>query len=132
MKGCYRLLRLRVVDYIRKTEGRTRWKFDAEQAERVGRHHARTIARDGKRAVVVEHSRRTVLSLDASVREDPDSSLGEVVAALVVDASTGRDEALGRALRSRDSEAGRPSEEEVEERLDELAAELLEVSELTK
>jgi hypothetical protein len=108
--GCYRLLRLRVFDYIRRTEGRTRWQFSEEAAQRDNRSNTRKLDQEG--SVVVERPRPTVLSLNAPVGSDTDSELGEAVAALFVDASTGRDEALGRALRSRDSEAGRPSEEE--------------------
>jgi hypothetical protein len=107
-KGCYRVLRLRVVDHIRKTQGRTKWQFSPEVAQRSGGR--RVVEDDG--IALVERSRPSVLSLDAPVGSDIDSELGEAVAALFVDASTDRDSTLGRALRSRDSEAGRPSDEE--------------------
>ncbi len=110
--GCYRRLRLRIIDHVRRTEGQTRWQFSAEGAQRAGRRHTRTLEQDGKHAVVVEHQRPTTLSLDAPVGDDNGGSLGDTVASLVVDAAADSDEGLRRALRSRDSEGGRPSEEE--------------------
>jgi hypothetical protein len=100
-----------ITDWVTKTEGRSRWQFSQEVGRRGGRKNTRTVEHEGKFSLVVEHERPQVLSLNAPVGSDTDSELGEAVAALVVDASTGRDEALGRALRSRDSEAGRPSED---------------------
>ena len=110
--GCYRVLHLRVVDWIRRTEGRTRWQFSEEGARQSKRRHTRTVEHEGKRSVAVERSRPTVLSLNAPFGADSDSELGEALASLALDASADRNPALDRALRCRDSEAGRPAEEE--------------------
>jgi hypothetical protein len=80
-KGCYRLLCLRTVDWIRRTEGRTRWSFSLEGAQRSRRR--RVVETDG--VAVVDHPRPQVLSLDVPVGSDSDASLGETVAALEVD-----------------------------------------------
>jgi hypothetical protein len=85
--GCYRRLRLRIVDHVRRTEGRTRWQFSQEGAERAKRRYTRTLDEDGKRSVVVEHERPTVLSLDAPVGANSDTSLGETLPAREVDCS---------------------------------------------
>ncbi len=55
--GCYRRLRLRVIDWIRKTEGRTRWQFSEDGAKRAKRRHTRTLEANGNVSVIVEHKR---------------------------------------------------------------------------
>ncbi len=111
-KGCYRILRFCIVDWIRRTEGRTKWQFSAEEAKRLGRKHTREVEREGKQTVVVEHERRALLSLDAPFGSNTDAELGETLPSLAVDAPGSRDEDLRRVLASRHSEAGRPSEDE--------------------
>ncbi len=77
--GCYRRLRLRIIDWVRKTEGRTRWQFSAEEAERVGRRHTRTVEQNGNVSVVVEYQRPALLSLDSPFGSNSDAELGETL-----------------------------------------------------
>ena len=85
--GAYRLLRLRIIDHVRRSEGRTRWQFSEEGAKQSNRRHTRKLEQDGKRAVVVEHQRPQILSLDAPVGPDSESSLGETLPGREVDGS---------------------------------------------
>lgn len=110
--GAYRLLRLRVIDWIRKTEGRTRWAFSEDGARRAKRRHTRAVEQEGKVSVLVERTRHQVLSLDAPLGSDTDSELGEAVAARSLDVAEHRSPDLGWALSDRRSEEGAPSEDE--------------------
>jgi hypothetical protein len=85
--ACYRRLRLRIVDHVRGTEGRTRWQFSEEGAKQSKRRHTRKLEQNGKRSVVVEHERRTVFNLDAPLGSDNGASLGETLPAREVDGS---------------------------------------------
>jgi hypothetical protein len=84
-KGCYTRLRFRITDWIRKTEGRTRWQFSAEGARTVGRRHMRTVEQNGRRSVVVEYERPALLSLDAPFGSNSDAELGETLEGRGVD-----------------------------------------------
>ena len=61
--GCYGLLRFRVTDGMRRTEGRTKWRFSPEVAQRSGGR--RVVEKEG--AAVVEHPRPQTLSLEKLV-----------------------------------------------------------------
>jgi hypothetical protein len=109
---CYRRMRERIIDEVRKEEGRTRWRFSEEAAKRDNRRHHRTLEQNGNVSVVVEYQRPTVLSLDAPVGSDNDAGLGETLPSFSLDLAADSDEALRWALRSGDSAAGGPSAEE--------------------
>jgi predicted transcriptional regulator len=130
-KGCDQRLRFRVIDWIRKTEGRTRWQFGADEAQRIGRRYTREVEQTGSTrssssTSVQRYSVSTFRSARITTahweRLSPRSlwTLQQIATRL----------SAGLSIQETARQVGLPRKN-VEERLDELAAELLEVSEVS-